>query len=210
MARDSTTGELAKAVSAHLSFTNETTESQIRIRLSTYPPELITRLETMLSSGSRAASFVATAVDDGANASFVSEMLAFTPYLRTESSEVAKGAIKSLHRYDQLPSMDDYGSAPEEVQRKCRAILVVTEALDEYHYYHGDGKLPLAYILNNKNYNDSFMVLQGDALIDLILENPADATRISDIMIERLTGDAELIREIMSQHDSKALNPGII
>ena len=202
--------ELAEAIMAHLTFTQADTEFRIKTTLAAYPSELIARIDTMLDSSSRAAYFVATSIGDEASTSFVNEMLAFGPYLQTESRENASSAVKSLHRYTQLPQMADYGSAPEEVQYRCRAILTVTEALDEYHYYHGDGKLPLQYILNTKNHKDSFMLLQGGDLIGLILEQPEHATAIADIIIERKTGDTDLIREILSQNDSKALNSGII
>jgi hypothetical protein len=105
--------------------------------------------------------------------------------------------------------MEDYSLAPKEVQTQCIAILAVTEALDD-HAYFNDVALPLKYTPNAGDNDNDHTLLQGDDLIALILERPVDASEIADIIIERQTSDVALIREIMSQDDSRALNSGIL
>jgi len=202
--------KLAATVHELLIFDEDGQEDKLRGILAQYPEELINKLDDHFAREANGSYLLAIVINEGVGASAVNELLAFAPYFKTDDTNIATSMLRSLHQYGQLPSMPDYSLASEEVRNQCIALITVTEALDEYQYIHGDGHLPIAYLLGNMENGNDLMMLQGDDLIALVLEQPADASTIADIIIERKTGDAELIREIMNQYDSKALNSGIL
>lgn len=182
---------------------------RIKATLAAYPEALVAKLDDKFAKKDHGVYALATAVENGETPSFVGEAMEFGQYFQTDSVELANCMIRSLHQYKQLPSMEDYSLAPKDVQEQCNAILTVTEALDN-HAYFNDVALPLKYTPSTGGMSNDYTVLQGDDLIALILERPRDAETIADLIIERQTGDAELLREIITQEDSKALNPGIL
>jgi hypothetical protein len=206
--RTATANRVSSAVCETLSLDGEHAK-RVNSALVDYPDDLIAKLDHHFTSDSHGTYFTAMAIDKKATHSFVNEVIAFGANFQTDSTELAHCMIRSLHHYNQLPSMDDYSLAPKEVRTQCIAILAVTEALDD-HAYFNDVALPLKYTPNAGDNDSDYALLQGDDLIALVLERPLDASEIADIIIERGTSDVELIREIMSQDDSRALNSGIL
>jgi hypothetical protein len=208
MGRTATISRTSSVVCETLSLEGAHAE-RIESTLTGYPDDLLTKLDHHFANDSHGTYFTAMAIDKKATHSFVNEVIAFGSNFQTDSTELAHCLIRSLHHYEQLPSMEDYSLAPKEVQTQCIAILAVTEALDD-HAYFNDVALPIKYTPSAGDNDSDHTLLQGDDLIALILERPLDSDEIADIIIERQTSDVELIREIMSQDDSKALNSGIL
>lgn len=177
--------------------------------LAGYSDELLAKIDNHFTNDSHGPYFTAMAIDKKETPSFIREMMTFGSRFQTDSTELASCMIRSLHRYEQLPHMEDYSLAPKEVQAQCIAILTVTEALDD-HAYFNDVALPLKYTTSTGEMDNDYTLLQGEDLIGLILEHPDEADTIADIIIERQTSDTELIRSMISKDDSRVLNPGLL
>jgi hypothetical protein len=119
--------------------------------------------------------------------------------------------LTGLHCYPQLPEVEDYTTTNQRTQQQVKALLTVTRELvakqtEISRYNVMDPRLkelPLEYP------DASGVKLKGDALIKLVLAHTEQADLITDIILERWTGDADLIRSILTS-DSPAVSEGTL
>ena len=114
-------------------------------------------------------------------------------------------AIELLHRCVDLPHMDDYSQADEDIKQQARRILKTAENLYEDSFIvpaRRNMELSMQAHLGGR------MVL-SEGLRTLIKENPDQRESIIKIMDERETEDADLIRSIINS-ESSAISSGIL
>lgn len=142
----------------------------------------------------------------GAPESFFNEYVAYNQFLTRDNY---CRLLNGLRQYPQLPKVDDYSAVPERTREQITALLNVTEeVLDESRfriklnsrvrgYDHG---LPVFVAAGEAqiNYNGEAAVLTEKDLVQLILDHPEKSDQIKRIIIDRNTGDAELIRDIIT------------
>lgn len=111
-------------------------------------------------------------------------------------------AVNSLATYRQLPY-----EHTDEYYQKATALTGVVAAIQykipkESHWEDHAETRYLTYTANPENEKESLASITSDDLVDLILEQPERWTQIADIVVERGTTDASLIRSIINSDTS--------
>lgn len=168
-----------------------------------YSDATLRRIDSYLSEGGSKSHYnsIAYLVWGQESEAVVNECLTFFPYL--PGSYRGREVISPLHRYKQLPEVDDYSDVDEEWKAKMIALLSVTVKVhDSPARYTATG------VIRTPKGNDAPM-MNNDDLVELILEHPQDADQIANLIIERNTNDAAQIAAVL-ESPTKPLSKGTL
>lgn len=198
--------QLTNRISEALGFNKLRQYDKVRATLETYPDELI---KDLLKDDPKSQTWTTLAhlMADKASATEVREVRCFYPHLSTTRTHDARMYVRSLHNYPQLPRLKDYSTADERTLEQCKAILTVTEMMDDDEFFNDRARLPILFRKNMDS--EDISVIDEPKIIELIMERPEQAKPIGEIIITRRTRDAELIKELLD-HETPALAEGIL
>lgn len=109
--------------------------------------------------------------------------------------------LRSLRNYPVLPYLDDYSTVEGQTREQVIALLTVASHLHGYVIENNAAKwMPLIYHDAWQYGEDQSITIKGKELVSLIASRPSYAEVIASIIIDRKTGDAEVIKEVL---DSK-------
>lgn len=197
---DFLTEHVAAATNMELPFTEE-----LRELISKYPADLIEQL-VGTAIKEELAYVYSLLISQHEHSDLIREALCFMPYLPDMPEFRAVVFLKSLHHYPQLPTITDY-SADETTRKQCAAIAIVINAV--YYRLRNMGYNHLLIKRQMSATGDAIEMLDGNGLVEMLMQQPDDAARIADIVVDRITGHAELIREILN-HETPALVDGVL
>lgn len=179
--------------------------SELGAVLAVYPPRLIDRMYTELTKvqDDLANELVIILTSDQNDLAAVDEYVTFSHYVsRTTTMNMARKMINSLHSYPQLPVMDNYAEASEQVQTQISALLHVADRLFQAFSTRLDNNYPL--ILDKGK-----VMLEGDSLIRLVITHPDKADLIATTIISRNIKDATLLRDVITS-DAPSISEGTL
>jgi hypothetical protein len=176
--------------------------NRLRDTLSMYSDELLERL-TNEALESFPALWMRHSVSRGLAESQINEQLEFFPIISNgESHYIAKNMIWSLHGYPDLLASDDFSKAGEKTKQQCRALLLVTDAM------------------NNGAFGDVFkdeqpiFILKDERLVKLVINHSDKVEMIVDFIRDRskvFSGslDTGLLADMIAS-ESLAVSAGLL
>jgi hypothetical protein len=186
-----------------------------REKLENYSDELIGKLHKSSQSTDRSnGTFLL--VDDDKSEEYLLTYLALHGNDYERVFETGRGwsfnlpdAVNSLATYRQLPY-----EHTDEYYQKATALTGVVAAIQhkipkESHWEDHSEARYLTYTPNPEDEEESLARITSDDIIELILERPERWTQIADIITERDTTDASLIRSIIDS-DTSAISEGTL
>lgn len=116
---------------------------------------------------------------------------------------VVFGAINALREYHELPTMDDYSQAPEDVIQKCRALLKVRQLIDEIHSSNVWGRttdtLDASILFGITPHGG----LRDYRLAKMLIQEPERVEEIVHFIKKNKTADYSTIQKEISCHKSQ-------
>lgn len=144
----------------------------------------------------------------------IHEYIAFSAGINVSGFTTKIGLIRGLHRYSQLPDMENYAYADEATKNNVSTLLSAAGELISHDLIkrlfspseqpvNSDGdKTPRETGIPVSS-ADKAIILTDANLIDLLLERPESAREITDFVTKRGINDGALIREMFdSAHPS--------
>lgn len=210
--RNSIIFSLTRSISEQMGFAlhDQNEWYEIETSLDEYSDKMLERLSAAWQPRTQIATAIAKMVYHGESEDFIREFATFGGVISDETTgmEMAMSFVRSLHHYKQLPQVDDYSTANKKTKEACRALMVLAERLrDERKQFSSDSPPVIGVPHDYDSYNTP--VVQGDSLIQLVVDRPDDVQRIGDIVIARRTTDAQTIVDVMD-YDIKSLSNGVL
>lgn len=182
----------------------------VKKRLDSYSDQLLSSLhQTILHGDEKFSSELVALIESTRNSAIdVHEHFTFRQHLSPDTDlGTVRSILRGLHHYPELPQSEDhlsenYAEAPAAVQEQVIALIKVVEALD-YELVINPTRT------STIRREQGRTMVTGHELIEVILSHPADAERISRIIIERQAQDAALIASLLDS-SAPSLSEGII
>lgn len=195
MTRDDTITYLSSFPTVLTGFSNSKTGTIYEV-LGKYSDKLLEAVVEATDGNQKAIWMVHRSLGHELSESAVWEWLVFSPLMYSQSYLLAKKLLETLHECRYLPTTTDFTRAGEEVLNQCKALIIVCQvALDVDREAFHDGP--------------PYFAFKDDSLTELIISNPDRADHIGDIMIERSTTDAEIIKTVLGA-ETASLSAGAL
>lgn len=189
--------------------TNITVPSVLRMTrkmIEKYPADLVQQLADAVSDNTLSYT-VTCLVSYGLDSTTIREARCFSEHLPQYGVHFAQIMIRSLRHYPQLPKHPDYSTADETTKNQCIALMIATDTI-----HNGIKNVEEKYELLKSQQDatgEPIMLLDGDGLIELLMDKPDQAQQIADLIVARKTGNGDLIRDILN-HETPALADGLL
>jgi hypothetical protein len=176
-------------------------ESKLSYR---YPAEVLTAIRDTMFSHPTSRKTLSLLLSKSFDKVILHEAAVYLPEMWAGDEASAFNSVMALHDYEgrHLPLLANYALADSDARAKCIALINVTAALETCHTrmtgqplrWRGTASIP---------------VINDDALVKLIVENPDKAPLITQFIEERLSADVGALTELL-RSDSSQLAEGAL
>lgn len=180
--------------------------------ISPYPESVLPALYRMsLKNKPYARAVCELIVEERKPLSLVNEAFAFGHLVRKTGPYIngvsVAATLRALHHYSpHLPDMEDYSEASEQVKIQIEALITVADILlVEFLRSKNDTRLPV--VTTYDQYGSLCLLIDGDDLIQYVINRPDKARQIAAIITERYTGHVDLIDSILNS-DAPSVSSG--
>jgi hypothetical protein len=169
--------------------------------LNAYSDELLERLASGELGGPFPTVWVRSSVMNASPENEINEQLEFYPLLGETTRYIAQNMLQSLHGYPGYLDGEDLSKAGDKVREGCRAILLVTEALNSTS-------------LDVFKEDKPIFVIKDERLVELVINNSVKAEMIVDFIQDRARSgveslDVDLLADVLVS-DAPSVSSGLL
>ena len=170
---------------------------QVRQRVGLFSSEKLERFERAANCSDKAGGVILHLLVMDDNEDVVNMAAHFIPDLPDEAITGAASLLRGLYVYPQLSQHVDYSKAESSVQLQCLGLVKVASCLEHHsgkNYVDDADAFPLEYSrIDYSNYRK----IKDEPLVNLILERPEEADRMTAIIRANGEVDASTMRGLL-------------
>jgi hypothetical protein len=169
--------------------------------LNAYSDELLERLASGELGGPFPTVWVRSSVMNASPENEINEQLEFYPLLGETTRYIAQNMLQSLHGYPGYLDGEDLTQEGDAVKGKCRAMLLVTEALNSTAMDAFKDEKPI-------------FVIKDERLVELVINNSDKAELIVNFIQDRARSnveslDVDLLADVIAS-DAPSVSSGLL